>query len=260
MRICCLRTIPLVAVVALKFMLANSALAQVQQQQQPGQLQQRPNQTQRPGQLQQQPGQQQPGQQGQQPQAGNQANMTDAQLVACLLIDNQNEVAVAKIAEQQSENDEVKKFAKQMIEDHSKFIEKLRPMAGNYANVGTQQGNTDRGQATTRQTSGGQINLVELKQRLGQKCLESARKELESKQGAKFDHCYTGMQVGEHMKMLDTLVVFQEYASPQLRSILEEGQKTTEEHLEHAKQLMEKLENGRERAQASREDRTSRTQ
>jgi putative membrane protein len=206
------------------------SIAQVQEQQPPQQQQRQ--------QLQQQ---QQQRQLESRPAA--QGNMTDAQLVACLLIGNGNEVAVARIAEQRSKNDEVRKFAKMMIDDHSKFIEKLRPFAGQYANIANQAGSaTTTGRATTaQQARGGQIDLVELKQKLGQKCLASVRKELESKEGGKFDHCYVGQQIGAHMQMVDTLEVFQEYVSPQLRSVLEEGTTTAKEHLDHAKQLAEKM-------------------
>jgi putative membrane protein len=189
-----------------------------------------------------------------------QGNMTDAQLVACLLIGNSNEVAVARIAEQRSENGEVKKFAKQMIEDHSKFIEKLRPFAGQYAHLADQAGNSAAGGRTsaTQTARGGQLNLVELKQRLGQKCLASVRKELESKEGAKFDHCYVGQQVGARMQMVDMLEVFQEYVSPQLRSVLEEGTTTAKEHLDHAKKLAENMMDQRGSSQASRPERETR--
>jgi predicted outer membrane protein len=231
-------------------MVVGVAVAQVQQQQP-----QQPQQQRQP----QQQLQQQQQQRQLQTRPTAQGNLTDAQLVACLLIGNSNEVAVAQIAEQRSKNEEVRKFAKQMIDDHTKFIEKLRPYAGQYANIANHAGGattTDRA-ATTQQARGGQIDLVELKQKLGRKCLASVRKELESKEGAKFDHCYIGQQVGAHMQMVDTLEVFQEYVSPQLRSVLEEGTATTKEHLDHAKQLAEKMMD-QHATTASRPDRETR--
>src|SRR5436190_1043639 len=160
-----------------------------------------------------------PGQPRQQPnQQRGQGNMADAQLVAMLLIDNHNEVAAARLAEQRSKSEEVKKFARQMIEDHTKFIDKLRPLAGQYANIAGNREGAERA-PTAQPNRGGALDIVQLKQQLGQKCLESTRKELESKEGAKFDQCYVGMQVGEHMKMVDTLEVFQQYASSDLKAL-----------------------------------------
>jgi putative membrane protein len=180
----------------------------------------------------------------------NAATMTDAQLAAWLLVDNHGEVALGRLAQQRAQSDDVKKFATQMVEDHSKFIDKLQPFAGQYAQkVGQQQ---PGGNQPARATSG--LDMVELKQRLGQKCLESTRMELEKKEGAKFDRCYAGQQAMMHMVMLDTLEVFKNFASPELRPVLDEGIKTTEEHLKHAKDLAEQKMEHSDTEQARRDD------
>jgi len=142
-----------------------------------------------------------------------------------------------------------------MVEDHTKFIDKLRPLAGQYANIAGNREGAERAPAA-QLNRGGALDIVQLKQQLGQKCLESTRKELESKEGAKFDQCYVGMQVGEHMKMVDTLEVFQQYASSDLKALLQEGSQTAAEHLKHAKMMAENMMDGRDRSTASREDRT----
>jgi hypothetical protein len=49
------------------------------------------------------------------------------------------------------------------------------------------------------------------------------------------------MQGGEHMKIVDTLAVLVEYASPDLKTLLEEGSKIAEKHLKHAKLMAEKM-------------------
>ncbi len=128
-------------------------LAQPLPEQQPGQIPQRQLQ----GQTQQRPGA---------PTA--QANMTDAQLAAWLLVDNHGEVALARLAQQRAQNDDVRKFATQMVEDHTKFIDKIQPFAGQYAQMVGQQGQ-QRINQTNR--SAGNLDIVEVKQRLGQKCL-----------------------------------------------------------------------------------------
>jgi predicted outer membrane protein len=185
-----------------------------------------------------------------------QANQTDAQLAACLLIDNHNEVAIARLAQQRAKSEDVKKFATQMVEDHSKFIDKLQPFAGNFAQSIGSQGQTQRGvgQDQQQQNRTGGLDIVDLKRRIAQKCLESTRAELEKKEGAKFDHCYTGQQVMMHMVMLDTLEVLRDFASPELRPVLEEGIKTTEEHLKHAKDLAENMSEHRGSEQARRDE------
>src|SRR6478672_2326734 len=53
----------------------------------------------------------------------------DHYLAACLLGQNEAEVKLSEIAQQKSENAEVKQFAEQMIQDHKKLIEQLQPLA-----------------------------------------------------------------------------------------------------------------------------------
>jgi hypothetical protein len=68
--------------------------------------------------------------------------------------------------------------------------------------------------------------------------LETALRELKQKEGTEFDKCFMGFQVGAHLKMADTLEVFKKYASPELQSLLSEGETMTKEHLVKAKSLL----------------------
>jgi predicted outer membrane protein len=180
-------------------------------------------------------------------------------------VDNHGEVAAAKIAQQRAENSQVKRFAEQMIEDHGQFIEKLQrfaggPQAGGRPAGGQQdrpqrdraeqpqsnrQAQTEGAQPAAQAEAGGArggLNFVALKRELGQQCLESTRKELESKEGREFDKCFMGMQVMKHMQAIDTMKVFRNHASPQLAQALDEGIRTAQTHLEHAKEIAKQLE------------------
>jgi predicted outer membrane protein len=70
--------------------------------------------------------------------AGGQNQAVDRYLASCLLAKNQAEVQLSEIAQQKSENAEVKQFAQKMIQDHRKLIEQLQPLAG-------MQASTERG-------------------------------------------------------------------------------------------------------------------
>lgn len=256
-------------------------------------------------------------------------NQGDRQLAACLISDNEGEVALAKFALQKSQNPDVKEFAEQMIQAHGECLKKLSQFAPNLtishgtdasvpenrrdrsattedrsttedrpANA-TQRTKDDpqakpdrdakpstkqdrdanppakpdrdansttkpnqapgtRGNQTTTvvtQEPTGHVDLIRVKQEIGRLCVETMKKELGEKKGADFDKCFMGMQVGGHLHMADTLKVMKNYASPQLRSVLEEGEKTTAEHLAHAKQIMKSLE-GEKRSErtAAKED------
>ena len=57
------------------------------------------------------------------------ANRSDGLLAGWVLIDSNNEIALAQIAEQRSRNQEVKQFAQQMIADHRELAQKLQRYA-----------------------------------------------------------------------------------------------------------------------------------
>jgi predicted outer membrane protein len=80
--------------------------------------------------------------------------------------------------------------------------------------------------------------FAQIKEELADECLTSAQRELQEKKGAKFDNCYLGMQLGAHMKMIDTLKVFEQHATPELQRVFHKGQETAQKHFDHAKELM----------------------
>jgi predicted outer membrane protein len=211
----------------------------------------------------------QPGQPGQRPQA-QPGQRADAQLAACLVIANEGEVAVAKLAQQRASNPQVKRFAEQMIEDHGQMLQKLQRIAGAQAGQRSAEGQPDQprtnrpaeGQANrpnqperdrpavsaeaARQAGsamrGGSIDFVALKRELAQQCLETTRKELGSKEGKEFDRCYMGMAIMKHMEAIDTMKVFKNHASPEFAQALDGGIRTATTHLEHAKEIAKQLE------------------
>ena len=85
-------------------------------------------------------------------------------------------------------------------------------------------------------------------QELGKQCLETARKELESKSGPEFDRCFMGAMVAGHMHANDMLTVFQRHASPELKNVLGEAQRTVAAHLQQAKDISKRLDGGATKA------------
>jgi len=72
---------------------------------------------------------------------------------------------------------------------------------------------------------------------------QSMVRELSSKQGAQFDRCFLTGQVHGHMWVVEAMKVFEQNASPQLKPLLQEGLQTSEQHLNHVKSLLAKLDN-----------------
>jgi predicted outer membrane protein len=213
------------------------------------------------------------------------ANEGDQVLVTWLLVDNENEIELSRLALSKATAPEVKQFAQKMIDDHGQFVQKLQQHAGRTAtgmntpdrtgtgatgtgntgsgNTGTgNTGNTGTGavgsntgrdpkgempagragmpqdaSASRTGAAGSMIDHERLLRELGRQCLESHTKMLNEKQGAEFDRCFMGMQLGAHMKAVDTLEVFRNHASSALRPTLDEGLRTVQMHLQHAKDL-----------------------
>jgi predicted outer membrane protein len=110
---------------------------------------------------------------------------------------------------------------------------------------------------TVRAARGGLVEkLIEINQEVGQRCVATAQRELDQKDGAEFDRCFMGMQVGAHLKMVDELSVFKNHASPNLQAILSQGLETSTQHLAHAKKLAQQLEKSSAAATAKRETTT----
>ena len=223
---------------------------------------------------------QDPSRTAQDPSRMSGATTTEADriLATCIMIANNNEIALAEHAQARLQNPEAKQFAQMMIKDHGDFGRKLqkfssvtpgdghggqRDASGDSSHTGHtgQTGEKPAGEKPAgerpvgerpagenptgrdaadasgmRHTTGG-LDHAALAQELGRKHLESAKKMLDEKQGAEFDQCYIGMQIGAHACVLDELEVFANHASPELRAVFTEAQQTVRTHLDRAKQI-----------------------
>jgi len=183
----------------------------------------------------------------------------DRHAAACLILENQNEVALAKLAQERSQSSEVKKFAEMMQTDHEKFIGELEKFAAHdfRSRLGTLEKDGDRKETRTERAAGDRTTaarensgnagmltadkMLQIKQEIADQCLASARAELDGKQDREFDQCYIGMQIGAHMHMIDALKVLERHVSPDLRSVVANGLTTAENHLTRAKRIMKDI-------------------
>jgi len=199
-----------------------------------------------------QPAQQgQPNQQQQNPQqrtanfrgesAGANSQAIDGHLAACLILGNEEEVALGKFAAQHASSDKVKKFAQMMVDQHNKAATELKQFAPQGVSLelsesGSNQARNER--ATTNSDPGQQ--MLAIMRDAKQECLNMTEKELGQKRGEEFDHAYIGQQMGGHVQMIAALTAFEKHASPELQRVVSEQKKTAEQHLDHLKQLVEK--------------------
>jgi len=200
----------------------------------------------------------QPGQPGQQQQTTQQRTVNfrgesvgansqaiDGHLAACLILGNEEEVALGKFASQHASSDKVKKFAQTMVDQHTKAAAELKQFAPQGVSLelsesGTNQArNEPAANASNASDQMGQKMLTIMRD-AKQECLNMTEKELGQKRGEEFDHAYIGQQMGGHVQMIAALTAFERHASPELQRVVSEQKKTAEQHLDHLKQMIEK--------------------
>jgi len=265
------------------------------------------------------------------------ARGADQQIASLIAIKNEEEVALNRLASQHAQNDQVKQFAQQMVQEHGQMLQQLQkfaPNAGkmlsgsssgggassatsssatsssasgsespgnaprqtrNQSATGDESGTASRtpsvaesgsvgelaqssSQSTQRgarnqsatgdesgtasrtpsvaesssvselsEQAGGQggsqqgLNFVQIHQQIAQECVKSAQQELGQKQGAEFDMAFMGQQLVLHQQMLDSLKVLRQHASQELQQGIEQGMETTQQHLSHAKKIVDSL-------------------
>lgn len=220
-----------------------------------------------------------PGADATRPAAGAQTTKADQEIAAVKLAKNRNEIELAKLAQQKATSPEVKQFAEKMVDEHTAAAEKLEKWAGALAS--TRGGAEDRaapggrpGAAAARPGAegadvdvrvapgapgarpgadvtirggapggaAGSLNWVSVHQEIADQCLASAKKEFSQKEGEEFDKCFIAMAIGGHQHAVDADHVFMKHASPQFRTEIEEGLQMATNHLNQAKDIMQKLE------------------
>jgi len=201
------------------------------------------------------------------PTAGQPGSDPDHFIAAALLIGNESEVALGQFAAEHSKDPQVQKFADMMVKEHSEVAQDLakwapdaslgiaksggtRAKSGNDATTRTARAGQDENQADN--AGGRSFDMLQVHKKIAQRCIDSSKKELGSKEGAEFDKCYVGQQIVLHQQMIDKASVLREYASPDLQASIDKGLDGAKEHLDHAKQLIEKLSGSEKRETRTR--------
>ncbi len=180
------------------------------------------------------------GQTGRLGTAGQGGDM-DTLIASCLLIANEEEIALAKMAADKAEHQEVKQFAQMLVNEHQKAVQDLQQ----HAKPGIGLNAAGGGAASNQSGAANSVtmdNILQLQQQAAQECLSMTKSMLQEKQGAEFDKAFSGMQVGAHIGMLAKLKASKNQASPELASWIDRSMETMQDHLAKAKELCMKLE------------------
>jgi len=145
----------------------------------------------------------------------------DAQIAAIVVAANSVDVSAGKLAERKSHNKEVRKFAKQMVVDHS-AVNKQASALVKKLNVTPEPNDTSKALE-----KGGHENLAHLK----------------TLKGAAFDKAYVDHEVAYHQQVLDAIdhVLVPNAQNAELKALIQKVRPTIAEHLEHAKMIQSQL-------------------
>lgn len=130
---------------------------------------------------------------------------------------NQAEIQASKLAEQSASSPEVKSFAQQMVDDHTKNDEALVAIAGP------------------------RVDLRSGSYRAQQKEAAASMKDLEGKTGSSFDQAYMAQMVSDHRKLSGDVKALAERAQSEGRTdwakYLDQTAQVIQSHLSHAERI-----------------------
>lgn len=194
----------------------------------------------------------------------NAQQQLDAQLANCLILSNQEEIALCRFALEHTKSDDVKKLAKQMIEDHQGFVTKLRKYASKNQDFELRTAKSNRSkepsesgkirqvggtreEATTDVTTtpAGTVlpsaigeRMFAVEKQAVEECLRLSQECLKEHEGAEFDQAFLGHQIGMHIGMRAKLKAAHDNASPEFAELLKDSLTTAKEHQDHIEKAM----------------------
>jgi predicted outer membrane protein len=168
------------------------------------------------------------------------ARFTDRLLTSFILTDNQGEILLSQLGEKKAQHEDVRNFARDMIKQHSEMDQKLRGKLGSEPHVAMRPA---QGAAAVPVLPQLRFDPARTHYDMAQRKLSILQKELEPKQGADFDRAFMNAQLSAHIAMLAGLQTLAEHASPDLKPLVEEAQRHTQQHLDQARDILAKLDN-----------------
>jgi len=147
--------------------------------------------------------------------------ITDPQIVGVVTAANQIDIAASKLALKKTKNEQVKQFAQQMIDDHTKLQSSVNDL-GKKLNVKPAPSDTSKALHTAA---------------------AAEMKKLEGLTGKAFDKEYIDHEVAFHQQVIDAAsnVLIPNAQNAELKSALQGAAPMLQGHLDHAKQIQSSL-------------------
>lgn len=157
-------------------------------------------------------------------EAGSSAGLNDAQIAAIVTTANQIDVDNGTLAMERSANDQVKQFAKRMMEDHTAVNQAAVDLV---TRLGVKPEHTDASRGLAANA-------------------DKTRKSMRALTGSEFDKAYVDNEVAYHAAVLEVLdsTLIPSAQNAELKSMLVNVRPAFVAHLEHARSIQAALEGG----------------
>ena len=190
------------------------------------------------------------------------ASGADHKIAILLANCNKAQIKLARYALDRAESSDVRSFADSLQQDHDLTLRQLRRFAPEVANTdsSSSRGYGDQGQRRTVRA----WDDATVAQQISDRLVRKARDELSEKEGEEFDHCFVGQQLVAHGQEIAKMEVYRQYASAELRQVIDEAIEIAEGHEQEARELANDIRGGHSRdereeyAGSERRDRYSR--
>lgn len=167
---------------------------------------------------------------------------------------NEAEVELAKLAQQKTDNPEVRQLTQTIIQDHQALNQKLQQFA--QQRQASQSGlNRDASQSTAQSRSAPSQSatvppeLCQVAERACENALQMTKTMLGNYQGQDFNMAFLGQQCVAHTMMLAELKAIESVGPEELKAIAQQAAAKVETHLQQTKQLAKKFEDDRKSQQ-----------
>jgi putative membrane protein len=146
---------------------------------------------------------------------------SDPEIAHIVVTANQVDVDAGKLAKSRTKNAEVKKFAEQMITDHTAVNKQATELAGKLHVKPADNA------VSKSLKDGGDKNMADLKKRKGED----------------FDHHYVDHEVAYHQAVLDAIdkTLIPSAKNAELKALIEKVRPAIAAHLEHAKMMQKSM-------------------
>ncbi len=171
-------------------------------------------------------------------------------IVQKLIKANEAEIELAKLAQQKSDNEELKQLASTIIKDHQQLNQTMQQHAGNRSSSGhSESGLTNQNQkvsgASHSQSATVPEELCKIAEQACENALKMNKEMLGNYEGQDFNMAFLGQQCVAHTMMLAELNAIESNGPKELQQLASEAANKVESHLDQAKKLAKKLEDDR---------------